>query len=1126
MFGDDIVVRTRLIPPRPPRRWLRRSRLDSLLAGAAEYPLTIVSASAGYGKSSVLASFAARGGWPTIWLSLAEGVDDPLVFLLHLIYACRTAAPQAGARALALLEQGSGAQIWSQALDALLNDLVATLDDETILILDDYHVADELPDVRALVERLIVQHPPLLHIVLATRRWPQLACIATLQARGELFELGEADLAFTDEEIAELFDSAYDQTLTARESHALIEQTKGWPIALQLVAQGSQPNDDRTGTIYRAQTTTDAEDEHWSHPSFVLGPSSLPQEVLFDYLAQDVFDRQPPEIQTFLLRSSALAELEPAISNRVLGGATSAVDLRALYRRGLFLTRIGADLYRYHPLFHAFLQQRARATLGDWAELHRRAAALYRELGDSEKVLYHLTAIGDDVAVAEELERVAPHWLASGRAVTLLAWLAQLSEAALAQRPELLIARGDAARLLARFDESEAAYAAAERRFAELGDARGQSRALEGQGRVYLDTVRPLRAEELLRRAFKLLPRELRAERAELLRLIAENRLNSGRADQAARLYRVVDRLTSEAANDQRRKGAIYRARTNDERPVARPSSAMGEPRVLLRLGRLSEARALLEDELPHVHEGVARGRAPEAHREVSLLLSLVCALQGDAAAALAHAQQGLEDVRRLGSALSEAVAHIRLGHALQLVAPPDPLAAHTHYLQAMALADTFGVQRTKVEAYMGLALLHGFAGDLAAAQAAGGEGLAIVERSGDAWSAALLWAALGAVGAAAGADDAGTWLSEALRRYQAGKDTYGQALVQLSTAIWHQRAGRPEQAAQSAEVALALAERHGYDGLMTRPTLFGPRDRMMLVPPLLATRDHPQLGAAARAWLAQGFPAIAADEATQSYHPGVTLRLQALGHLRAWRGSAEIEPRAWQRKKAQQLLALLLTNRRRWLLRDQICEMLWPGDTQADAESQFKVTLNALNAALEPARPPRTPPFYIRRQGSAYRFVPPDGAWLDVEAFEERLDTALALLPDSADGDAQPAQDALGAAVSLYQDDYLSDYLYEDWALEERERLRARYLESATTLAELLEQRAQLPDAIRLCELILARDACWEPAYVILMRAYAAQGNRRQVLATYERCVRNLRDQLGLEPMPETTRLYEQVKT
>src|SRR5689334_5093564 len=119
MFGDDIVVRTRLIPPRPPRRWLRRPQLDSLLASAAEYPLTIVSASAGYGKSSALASFAARGGWPTAWLSLAEGADDPLVFLLHLVHACRTVAPRVGERTVALLEQSGGAQAWGQALDAL-----------------------------------------------------------------------------------------------------------------------------------------------------------------------------------------------------------------------------------------------------------------------------------------------------------------------------------------------------------------------------------------------------------------------------------------------------------------------------------------------------------------------------------------------------------------------------------------------------------------------------------------------------------------------------------------------------------------------------------------------------------------------------------------------------------------------------------------------------------------------------------------------------------------------------------------------------------------------------------------------------------------------------------------------
>jgi DNA-binding SARP family transcriptional activator len=122
-------------------------------------------------------------------------------------------------------------------------------------------------------------------------------------------------------------------------------------------------------------------------------------------------------------------------------------------------------------------------------------------------------------------------------------------------------------------------------------------------------------------------------------------------------------------------------------------------------------------------------------------------------------------------------------------------------------------------------------------------------------------------------------------------------------------------------------------------------------------------------------------------------------------------------------------------------------------------------------------------------------------------------------------AREDLAAAVGLYRDDYLSDYLYEDWAREERERLLGRYLEAATTLAELLAGQNQLPETIRLCEMIVARDPCWEQAYGILMRAYASRGNRRQALAAYDRCVRNLRTHLDVAPLPETMRIYEEIK-
>lgn len=1067
MFGDDLVIRTLLTPPRLPRNWLRRPRLDQLLATMAEFPLTIVSASAGYGKSSGLASFAVRGGWPTIWYSLHEGSSDPLIFLVHLINACRVLLPDAGTRALALLEQ-SGAH-GQQALDSLMNDLAAGLDDETLLILDDYHLVDESPPVRELIERLLQFCPAQLHLVLTTRHWPQLAMLPTLRARGELYEIGEEQLAFSRDEIGELFASVYHFALDDDETEALDQSTGGWAIALQLLSQ-RLADQQRDG---------------------IAGVPTIEHDSLFAYLAHDVFARQPEPIQSFLLASSVLDELDAGACDAVLERNDSAKLLRMIERRGLFLT-LQDGRYRYHPLFCEFLQHEA-ANKGDWSALHRRAAAYYHSQDAGDHALRHLLAAGDTAEVVRELDSIAQEWLDGGRALPLLQWIEQLPPSALVAHPHLLLAQGDAARLLARFDDALRAYGDAEAQYEQQDDRVGRARALQGKAQVFLDTVQPIRADDLLRRAFRLLPSDEHTERASIARLLAENRLNSGRAAQAERLYRFADRLACQ--------------------------QHAPDPRVLLRLGRLADAHKQL-DTLMAV--GVARnGQAGSAHREASLLRSFIAALEGDVDTAQRSAQRGLDDARERGSALAEAVAHMRLGHALQLGHHPDLLAANAHYLQAINLADSFAVQRTKAEAYLGLALLHGFATSLSAAQEAAHAGLMIAEQSGDAWTAALLWLALGAVGAARGAPDVLQWLAAAHDRFALAGDAYGQTLVSLWTAIWHERVGQNDAAAQHALAMLERCAAGGYDALFLAPTLFGPRDRMMLVPVLLAGRADARWGALANRLLAQGFPAIAADDATGDYHPGVGLRISLFDRLRVLRGGDEIEPRAWQRKKAQQLLALLLTNRGRWLQRDQICELLWPEATSAEAQTQFKVTLNALNAALEPTRPPRHPAFYVRRQDSAYRFCPPDGVWIDVDAFEDRLTAARTAL---ANGQNEAAHSALLAAVALYENDYLSEYLYEDWARAERERLALRYLEAATTLAELLLDRGQLDEATQLCEVVLARDAGWESAYSLLMRAYAQGGNRRLVVASYERCVRNLRASLDVAPLPQTTELYHRL--
>jgi LuxR family transcriptional regulator, maltose regulon positive regulatory protein len=595
-FGDDILVRTRLLAPRLPRRWLARERLHRTLSAVVEYPLTIVQASAGYGKSAALASFASLSPNPVAWLNV-EGCEDPVVFMVHLVHACRSFSPGAGAHSLEMLQHG-GSQAWAQSLDSLINDVVDVVTGDVVLILDDYHTVGDLAEIRALVERLITLRPPQLHLLLAARRQPLLASLPALRARGELLEIGEQELSFTPNEIGLLFTAAYGYDLAPAEAQALGKQTGGWPIALQLIWQNLQ-----NGPGGDAERSDAPEGSRL--PPHARALKDWGREALFAYLAREVLARQPAGVQDFLLRTSVLAELRPAACDYILGVANSAQQLEALYGQGLFLTAIGGGAYRYHPLFHEFLQERA-AELPRWKELHLHAADYYRSEGAGEQVLYHLIAVGDMAAAAEELERLAQNWLEDGRLVTLLSWIDHLPAETVGKHPQLLIARGDAARLLARFDTAHQSYAQAGSIYQTQEDRAGQAWALRGQAMIYAGTMQPRRAEVELRRALKLLPAG-HAARAELLGLIVESWVARGRP---ARALRLADLVSPANAGTQ----------------ISRENRA----KALVRLGRLAEARAALQESVPDGQE-MGPGEAPsKAQCEAALLLSLILALEGE----------------------------------------------------------------------------------------------------------------------------------------------------------------------------------------------------------------------------------------------------------------------------------------------------------------------------------------------------------------------------------------------------------------------------------------------------------------------------------------------------------------
>ncbi|MEW6230938.1 MAG: BTAD domain-containing putative transcriptional regulator [Chloroflexota bacterium] len=1072
MFGEELVAKARLRPPRLKRQTLSRPRLNHRLAQALDYPLTVVQAGPGYGKSTLLAAFLAGRPESCFWYTVTERDADPLVFFLHIIYAFRQRYPTIGDKALSALQKDHGVVVaWHQAGDLLVNDLFERLPGESFLVLDDYHLVQHLPEINAMAEYFIDGLPRHLHVLLSTRHRPGLKGMAKWRARREVLEITEGDLAFTPEEIEALFRTQYGIALTQAQVEALALETEGWIIALQMIYQGMQ--------------TSKAES-----PDRLLGRSSGSLENVFAYLAQEVLRKLDTETQEFLLRTAVLRRLEPEVCDQLLERSDSRAVLELLEEEGLFTLPQGDGSYRYHHVFHEFLMERVEKDATTWARLHQKAATIFEALDDTEEALYHYFTASDLSQAARLLENMADVLIQHGRLSTLGSWIDRLPRSVLEQHPALFLRRGDVHRLSSQYQDALNCYSRAQECYAAYQDRLGLSKSLQGQALVYLDTVRPLAAEGPLRQALILAGRANREESARLLDLIAENRANQGKLGVAQKLHRAAQRLRGQ--------------------PEVVDTDL--QARFYLRTGRLAEAQELLE-KLAREEEKVGPGRAARSHRETLFILSLVHAFQGQGEKALDSAQRGMEVAKHLGSPFTEAVGYMRLGHSWMLQNPEMAEEANRCFLRAVEMAEAFKIPRAKVEPLWGLTRLYGYSGNIAQAERAAADAIAIGQRAGDEWIVALVQATLGASYVMAGSPaQAQRLLAQAASAFSAALDNHAMSIALLWLALMHFKAGEGAAFARYLEQALTKAEAGGYDFLFTSRTLLGPRDPLILAPMLIEARRR-----GIRAEYASGLLArmglLEAD-----HHPGYTLRLQTLGAFRAWRGDVEITDKEWRREKARHLFLLLVNGRGRMMQRDQIMDTLWPDLGAQAARRDFKVALNAMNNALEPGRRSGAEAFYVSRQGQCYGFVPGSGYWLDAEEFESLVDRGMRLA-DRAD---RRAAEVLQRALALYKGDYLQDCLYEDWASAERERLLALYLRALEKLAQLMAEKGEHQACIQACHRILARDQCWEEAYRLLMQCYSQLGNRAMALRTYERCVEALRQELGIGPMAQTVSLYE----
>ena len=409
-----------------------RPRLAERLGAASRSPLTLVSAPAGFGKTTLLTEWLAgvpAGTAAVAWLSLDHRDNDPALFWTYVVSAMQRAADGVGATAMQLLTSSPPAT--DAALAALLNELDG-LSQDLVLVLDDYHLV-EAPEIHEGMAFLLEHQPPRLHVVLASRADPPLP-LARMRARAELVEVRVTDLRFTADESTAYLNGRMGLALGERDVAVLNDRAEGWIAALQLAALSMDGRDD-VG-------------------AFIAGFAGDDRYIV-DYLAEEVLSRRSADVREFLLRTSVLERLTGPLCDAVTGRHDGRATLVALERANLFLVPLDdrRQWYRYHHLFADVL----RAHLldehgGEVAALHRRAGAWFEAHGDTTQAISHALAGGDPGRAADLMERAMPEMRRERREAELARWARALPDEVVRARPVLGLAFAGALAQVSDFD--------------------------------------------------------------------------------------------------------------------------------------------------------------------------------------------------------------------------------------------------------------------------------------------------------------------------------------------------------------------------------------------------------------------------------------------------------------------------------------------------------------------------------------------------------------------------------------------------------------------------------------------------------------------------------------------------
>jgi ATP/maltotriose-dependent transcriptional regulator MalT/DNA-binding SARP family transcriptional activator len=1051
-----LVVKTQLIPPEPKKNLLKRDRLLTILEKNLNKRLILLTAGAGYGKTTLLAQFAQKLNGSVVFYSI-KGTDTTFdTFLAYLITGIEQLYDPFGTRTRSVLEtETGGTQDVERILGTFVNELLEVVDRELFIILEDYHLIAETNMINQALDYLLSQMPSNIHLVISSRTEPPLST-ARLRAKDELLELTASDLRFTYKETQTLFRAIYELDIPDRLVKEMDSSFQGWVTGFQLASH-----------LLR------------KHPGRIVDGLEQRKES-FDYFAAEVFDEQPPDIRSFLQESCILEQMTAASCDAVLLRDNSSRILDDLLRRNLFITVAdGAErTFQYHQLFRAFLSDRLSETVGDKrvSSLHLRAAKYFRDTGRDSIAFYHYLTAKEIQKAVHLLEAKGRDLIEAVRFDTLEQWVEKLPHDVVQGNSVLLWYQAEVFLWQGRRDEAMKAYDRARAKLARQGKKNELANVIYG---IAVLSIR----DGAYRKAIRLGTQALEM-------------LGTGQPSLKARLLRVT--------------GSAYSQLGDYTRGIATESKAL---KICRRIGDRRQERAVTQHllstyaglgEYDRVIEESERAIKRESDGSESNLtwawvnLARAYAVKGE----YQRARTGFLQALRLSRRFSErkaGIATLRLLGLLNLMMGDCKL-ARSYCERALRFSIDLGDYAAKLFALHGISQSYLYEKNLTRAEECINK-IVPEDQTHVPVGERFILITKGQIETELGDYlQAKTTLNLALRSILKSRSGFDLMLADVALADLYYRMEEPETgrcspaARKHLKRALQFSRRNGYHHALIR---LGEMNVELLQ---FAVRNgvEPRYST----FLLEKFP---------SQHD---LMIRFFGGLSIKNRDHETIAEKWRTQKARSLFCYLIANRNRAFVPDQLIELLWPDQSFSRTRSKLWRTVSLIRVAIGP--PERTTGPLIQYRDGCYTVNPKCKIWIDFEEFDRLRSEAYR---HEERRDVRKAISKYESAISLYSGDFLAQ-IYDNWSEEKRLLYRKRYLDVLHKLAGLYLREREFDNAIRCSNQIIAQDQLRESAYLIAIQSHISSGNRKAAVDLYKRLQKTLRNELGVEPSAEANSL------